>query len=168
MRGCRLSYSARAAINSSGDLPRVTSERSQVKPRCREVFMCIKYTAPGLCSSIDPINFSASTLLCIWMRQWQYKFMHTHAAWSQRILYGLWVHCTSQSIRSCSGTWAEKQYDQGYDDTFVNSTVQHQEIAGGPSPRVPENHLSVIFEGSAVIRTTYISDLTPTNSIYCL
>lgn len=63
--------------------------------------------------------------------------------------------CISQSIRSRIGTWSEKQYGQRYDGTFVNSTVQHQEIAQGPSPRVPENHLPVIFEGSVVIRTIY-------------
>lgn len=51
----------------------------------------------------------------------------------------------SQSIRSCSRTWAETQYDWQYDEAFVNSTVQHQEIAGGPSPRYPENHFPVIF-----------------------
>lgn len=61
----------------------------------------------------------------------------------------------SQSIRSRSGTWSEKQYDQGCDGIFVNSTMQHQEIAQRPNPRVPENHLPVMFEGCVVIRTIY-------------
>lgn len=69
--------------------------------------------------------------------------------------FSMLCECISQSRRARSGTWAEKQYDHWYDDPFVNSTVLHQEIAGGPSPRVPENHLPVIFEGSVAIRATY-------------
>lgn len=64
--------------------------------------------------------------------------------------------CISQSMRARSGTWAEKQYDRWDDDLFVNSTVQHQEIVGGPSPKVPENHSPVIFRDSLAIRTAYI------------
>lgn len=81
--------------------------------------------------------------------------IHVYACSVEPGEFSTLCECISQSIRARSETWAEKQYDRRYDDLFVNSTVLHQEIAGGPSPKVPENHLPVIFKVSVAIRATY-------------
>lgn len=60
--------------------------------------------------------------------------IHVYACSTEPGEFFTLCECISHSIRARSGTWAEKQYDRWNDDPFVNSTVQHQEIAGGPSP----------------------------------